>query len=172
MKDKKKIKMEFVVENTMNNHEKFGAIRGINYAITQAKIDTDLIIVAGDNLYDFSITSAIEDFKKYRKPIVGLYDTNSIDEAKKLGVVELEGNRLKSFSEKPEKPATTIVSTGIYIIPKEMLGKFDEYLKSGNNADAIGNFIKWMMGQTEVLGHVYKDTYRRVFDEYSSKPKV
>lgn len=178
--DRHNIKIDFVVESTMNNHEKFGQIKGISYAIEKAGIDTDLIIVAGDNFYDFSTKDAIEDFKKYKKPVVGLYDIGSIEDAKKFGVVGLRNGMIASFEEKPEKPKSTLVSTGIYVFPKEYLGKFDEYLKGGNNPDGVGYFIKWLSENSEVVGHIYKgrwydigtlDTYRKVFDEYSNRGK-
>ncbi len=175
---KHNIKIDMVIEKTMSNAEKFGAIRGINYAIKKARIDSDLIIVAGDNLYDFSLKDAIADFNRHRKPVVGLYNIRSKKEAKKFGVVALKNNRIVSFEEKPEKPKSTLISTGIYIFPKESLGKFEEYLKDGNNPDSPGYFIKWLSENTVVRGHVYHgkwydigtlDTYKRVFDEHGKK---
>ena len=172
------VKIDFVVEGTVSNSEKLGAIKGIRYAIEEAKIDTDLLIVAGDNLYDFSVKGVIDDLKKYGKPVVGLFDVGSVDEARKMGVVELKGNRIVAFSEKPAEPKTTMISTGIYAFPKEMLGSFGEYLDGGNNPDAVGYFIKWLSERKEVIGHLYEgkwhdigtlDTYRKVFDEYSRK---
>src|SRR5438445_1793543 len=47
------VKVKFATEKTMNNNEKFGAIKGIEYAIEKEQVDTDLLIIAGDNLYDF-----------------------------------------------------------------------------------------------------------------------
>ena len=172
------VKMDLVVENTMSNDEKFGAIRGINYAIKNARISTDLLIVASDNLYDFSAKDAITEFSRHRNPVVGLYDINSIEEAKKFGSVELDNGKIISFEEKPKKPRSTLISTGIYVFPKESLGKFDEYLNDGNNPDAPGYFIKWLSENTEVRGHVYHgkwcdvgtlESYRKVFDDYGKK---
>lgn len=170
--------IEYVTENTMNNNEKFGAISGIAHAIDNAKIDDDLMIVASDNFFDFDVKDMIDNFKKTGKPEIGLYDVKSIDEARKLGVVGLTGDRVTSFSEKPKEPESTLISIGIYIIPRNMLSKFNEYLKEGNNPDAPGYFVKWFSERTEVVGHVFNgewydigtlDIYRRVFDEYSSR---
>jgi glucose-1-phosphate thymidylyltransferase len=176
--DKRNVKIDFVVEETMNNRDKFGQIKGISYAIEQGRIDTDLIIVAGDNFYDFSIKDAIEVFKKYKRPVAGLYNLSSIEDAKKFGVVSLKNNMISAFEEKPKAPKSTLVSTGIYVFPKESLGEFDEYLKAGNNPDGVGNFVKWLSEKGEVVGHVYRgkwydigtlETYRKAFDEYSKK---
>jgi NDP-sugar pyrophosphorylase family protein len=63
-------------------------------------------------------------------------------------------------------------------MPKEMLGKFDEYLTETKNSDKIGDFVKWLAASTEVHGYVYKEkwhdigsleTYKQVFDEYTKR---
>ncbi|MDE1833625.1 MAG: NTP transferase domain-containing protein, partial [Candidatus Micrarchaeota archaeon] len=82
-----KANVSMVVEHTAHNKEKFGAIKGIEYAIEQGKIDEDLIIIAGDNLYDFSVSEIIQHFNKDRKPTIGLYDTKDLEGAKRFGNV-------------------------------------------------------------------------------------
>ena len=139
---KQDVGISFVVENTFNNNEKFGSIKGIRYAIEKAKIDDDLLVIAGDNFYDFSIKGVIDDMKNYKKPVVGLFDIGSVEEAKKFGVVETKDNRISAFHEKPAEPKTTMISTGIYAIPRDMLGSFDDYLKGGNNTNVPGLFCK------------------------------
>jgi glucose-1-phosphate thymidylyltransferase len=172
------VSVKFVVENATNNNEKFGAIKGIAYAIEQEKIEEDLIVIAGDNLYDFSVNEIIDHFEKNRKPTIALYDISSKDEAKKFGVVEINGNMVVSFDEKPEDPKTSLISTAIYIFPKESLHYFGDYLKEKNNPDKIGIFIKWLIDKTEVHGYIYKgkwydigtiETYKKVFDEYTKR---
>lgn len=118
--------IKLVVEPSVHNGEKFGAIKGINYTIDKAGINNDLLVVAGDNFYTFSLAELVSHFNKYRVPTVALYDVKSLEEAKKLGVVSVQGDKVVSFEEKPEKPKSTLISTGIYIFPKEMLGKFRE----------------------------------------------
>lgn len=176
--EKTNIKIEFVIEDTSNHNEKFGAVKGIGYAIKEKHIDTDLIVIAADNLYEFSIKNVIEHFNKYRKPTVVFYDIGSKEEAKKFGVAKLEGDRVVSFEEKPENPKSTLVSTAIYLFPKESLSLIADYLKETKDSDRLGDFIKWLIAKTEVHGYVYKekwhdigtlDTYKRVFDEYTKK---
>ncbi|MGI0133378.1 MAG: nucleotidyltransferase family protein, partial [Candidatus Micrarchaeaceae archaeon] len=84
-------KIRFVTEHTMHNNEKFGQVKGIAHAIEKAGISDDVIIIAGDNLYDFSVKEMIAHFDRTRKPIVGLYDVGSKEVAKKLGVVAMQG---------------------------------------------------------------------------------
>lgn len=151
-----KKKIELVVEPAMENGNKLGAIKGIQYAIEKAGITGDLIVIAGDNFYNSSISTAIEHFESSRKATVCVHDVGSLEEAKRFGIVHMNGDLIKSFEEKPENPNSTMASTGIYIYPKEVLHKFSEYLSSGNSPDAPGYFLKWLIGNTEVHGVVQK----------------
>ena len=170
--------VSMVVEHTTGNHEKFGAVKGIEYAIEQGKIDEDLIIIAGDNLYDFSVSKIIEYFNRNREPTIGLYDTGDLEGAKKFGNVELKGDVVTSFVEKPEHPKSSLIAIAMYVIPKEMLGMFKDYLNDKNNPDGMGNFIEWLIKKTGVKGFIFHgnwhdigtvETYKKVFDEYGKK---
>src|SRR5271157_291434 len=104
------IHIKLIVEKGKNDSEKLGTIRGIAYDIEKAKIDSDLVIIAGDNLYDLAIKDVVSYFEQHRKPTVVLYDLGSIQEATKFGVVELSGEKIVSFAEKPAEPKSTLVS--------------------------------------------------------------
>ncbi len=168
-----KKKIEIVVEPTMHHGEKFGAIKGIEYTIKSTKLDEDLIIVAGDNYYTFALDKAISHFKKSRKVTIALHDIKLLEDAKRFGVVETDGDRIIGFQEKPQNPKSSLISTGIYVFPRETLGKFSEYLGDGNNTDAPGYFLQWLISNEEIDGVVYREswydigtieTYRKVFD--------
>ncbi len=166
-----------VVEPTVHNGHKFGAIKGIHYAIEKAGIDDDLIIIAGDNFYTTSVSRAISQFEHSDKsPTICVHDVGSKEEARKFGVVELEGKRIKRFEEKPQEPKSSIISTAIYVYPKKMLQKFGEYLEEKNNSDAPGYFLQWLIKDTEVHGVVNDgewydigtlETYRKVYERFA-----
>jgi glucose-1-phosphate thymidylyltransferase len=170
--------VELVVEPSMNHGEKFGAVKGINYTIEKAGLNDDLLIVAGDNFYNFSLSKMIKHFKAEHKPTIALHDIKSKDEARRFGVVTANGHRVIGFEEKPEHPKSTLVSTGIYIFPKDMLHKFKEYVSDGNNPDAPGYFIQWLIKTNEMHCVVHEEewfdigtleTYKKVVEEYLHK---
>ncbi len=174
-------KLELIIEPTMHEGEKYGAIRGINHSIEKANLNDDLMIIAGDNFYDFDLSKMMEHFNRSRKPTIAVYDVKSLDEAKRFGVVTLNGDKVVGFQEKPEHPRSTLISTGIYIFPRELLGKFKEYLNDKNNPDAPGYFVQWLIKYSELEAVVYKgkwfdvgtvDTYKKVFDMNLTKYAV
>ncbi len=165
-------RMDMVIEPTMHNGEKFGAIRGISYAIEKARLKSDLMVIAGDNFYDFDLSALISHFRETRRPTIAAFDVGAVEEARKFGVVTVKGDRIVDFQEKPETPSSTLVSTGIYLFPKETLPMYKEYLADKNNPDAPGYFVKWLLSRTQLDAVVYTgswfdvgtlETYGKVF---------
>lgn len=171
-------KLELLIEPTMDHGNKLGAIRGIEYAIENANIKEDLMIIAGDNFYKWSVSDAIEHFKKSgRKATICVHDVGSKEDARKLGIVKMKGDVIIEFEEKPDNPSSTLASTGIYIYPRELLPKFREYLEGKNNPDAPGYFLKWLINKTEVHAVVHRgewydigtlETYSKVYSLFNS----
>jgi glucose-1-phosphate thymidylyltransferase len=146
--------VELIVEETLSEEEKLGTIGAIRYAISKLGLD-DYLIVAGDNLFSFSLD---EFLKRYNgKPLIAVYDVGDFELAKRYGVVVLEGDRVVDFQEKPLQPKSTLISTGVYALPKEIIGMVDEYLKDGNR-DSPGYFIEWLLRKgVEVYAYKFDD---------------
>lgn len=176
---KKKIKL--IVEETSEEKEKMGAIGSLNYLIKKEKINEDLLVVAGDNLFDFELADFADFFRQKKAPIVAFYDIGSLEEAKKFGVAELDKDKkIVSFEEKPLKPKNTLISTACYLFPKETLKLFNEYISNKNNPDAPGYFVKWLSQKKPVYGFGFKgrwfdighmDAYKEANIEYEARLK-
>ena len=175
----KGLDIELVVEPTLHEGEKFGAIKGIDYTIKKSNLKDDLLIIAGDNFHSFDLSKLIMHSSKHSKITTALHNIKDINEAKRFGVVSLEGSIIKEFEEKPQNPKSTLISTCIYMIPKEHLSKFDEYISNKNNPDSPGYFIQWLVkNKNEVHAMVYDDywydvgtpeSYKKVFEDYAGK---
>ena len=84
-------------------------------------IDDDLLVVAGDNLFDFSLAGFAE-FRQAKgtASAVAVHDCGDVELATHYGVVELaEDDRIVSFEEKPSEPRSTLVGDrGIPLRPR------------------------------------------------------
>jgi glucose-1-phosphate thymidylyltransferase len=170
--------VELIVEQTRSNGEKLGAVKGMQYAIKKANISDSLLVIAGDNFYNFSLVEIFKHFKKYGKTTIALHDIKSLEEAKRFGVATVEGDRVTGFEEKPKEPKSTLISTGIYIFPKEALAGLDKYIAENANRDDLGRFLAWLIAVGEVHGIKYSgdwfdigtvETYRKIFDSYADR---
>jgi len=146
--------IEIINDGTKSNDDRLGALGDMHYAINAKKLDEDLAVIAGDNLFDFSLGNLIEFFKKIKSNIIVLHDVMDLELAKSYGVVETKDNIISNFEEKPVKPKSTLVSTGIYIFPKKTISLIKKYISQGNNSDKTGSFIEWLYKIDKVYAYV------------------
>jgi glucose-1-phosphate thymidylyltransferase len=109
-----------------------------------------MIVIAGDNLLSFDVAEFVDFFEEKGTPCLAAYDVGSKERAKSYGLVELDGDRVVDFQEKPDDPKSTLVSIACYAFPAETLPKFDEYLEDGNNPDEPGWFLQWLQNRGDV----------------------
>ncbi len=122
---KGKNKVNVFIEDANNEDEKLGALFSVATCIKENKINDDLLLVAGDNYFDFSVEQFIATFDK--SPLVAVFDIQNKEEAKKFGVVVGQNGVVNKFMEKPDNPPSTLVSTGCSIIPQELLKNLCDY---------------------------------------------
>ena len=154
-------KLTLFNDQTNSNSDRLGQIGDLQKAIEDLKLNDDIIIIAGDNLFNFSLASSYQFFMKTRKIINPLYDIKSKEAARQLGNAAIDNeNRIISFEEKPKEPKSTYVSLGIYYIPKEQLDLFRRYIDEGNDADKMGYFCAWVLkSKTPFCGFVYTEKW-------------
>jgi glucose-1-phosphate thymidylyltransferase len=154
---------EIFAEESMREEEKRGAIGALSMLIKEKAIDDDLLVIAGDNLFDFDVSRFVSSHNG--APVVALYDMCEVQKAAgKYGVVTLgEDMVIKEFHEKPENPPSSLISTGCYFFPRSSLCMIHQYLAEGQNPDAPGFFISWLSKKTTVHGFVF-DSSARWFD--------
>ena len=158
-----------------SDSQEVGLEEAIDYVIKHAKVSSDVLIISTDNYYDFSIGKIVEHFKKSGSTTIGVYEMDSVEERRKLGIVSMEGDRVTELQEKPENPRSTMCSIGIYAFPKSALGMFERYVKEGNNPDAFGYFVDWYCKKNPTEGVVCRgkwfdigtlETYKHVYEIY------
>ncbi|MFI5266785.1 MAG: NDP-sugar synthase [Chloroflexota bacterium] len=137
-------------DGTTSDVDKLGAVGDIRLVIGRNRIDDDLLVVAGDNLFDFRLQHFVEFFRSHGSS-VGLYDTGDLEIMKQYAVVELDplSDRVTDFLEKPPRPRSTLAATCIYLWRREHLPLVEGY---GGNMDAPGHYVQWLTKQVDVYG--------------------
>jgi glucose-1-phosphate thymidylyltransferase len=152
-------KPTLTVEDTTEENEKFGVVGALAQLVDREGIeDSDLLVIAGDNLISFDVSDFIDHFEASGTPTLAAYDVGSREKAKSYGLVELDGEEVVEFQEKPEDPNSTLVSIACYAFPADQV-RFDEYLSGGNNPDEPGWFIQWLVDSTEVTAFTFEDAW-------------
>ena len=109
-KDSFEKNIKILNDGTNNNEVRSGGIGDLWFAIEKENIRDDVLIVAGDNLFDFSLKPFINFFKQNNNIVNAVYKLGSKKKAKRFGVVELKSKQIVSFE---EKKAGKIVVTSI-----------------------------------------------------------
>ncbi|AFK18797.1 NDP-sugar synthase [Haloferax mediterranei ATCC 33500] len=143
------------VEDTSAEDEKFGVVGALEQLIDREEVDEDLVVIAGDNLISFDVADFVDFFYEKDEPCLAAYDVQDRERAKSYGLVELDGDRVVNFQEKPDDPKSTLVSIACYAFPAEDLPKFDEYLAGDNNPDEPGWFMQWLQQNGDVFAYTF-----------------
>jgi glucose-1-phosphate thymidylyltransferase len=168
-------------DGTMTNDTRLGAIRDMELVVREASIDDDLLVIAGDNLFDLDIAAFLKFAESHNDGVsVALHEVGSLEAAKKFGVVRIDGkNLVTDFEEKPSSPKSTLISTGIYFFPREKVALLSEYVNlEGAKLDAPGHYIKWLSANGKVYGFPFSEkwydigdleSYKRADEEYKKR---
>lgn len=153
-----KKEIEIVNDNTNSNDDRLGAMGDIQFVIDNKKIDDDLMVIAGDNLFEFSLKDVMSLFKD--SPVIALYDVGSVELAKKYGIVTIDSSgKIINFVEKPAEPESTLSSTGVYLYPKDTVKMISEFLSEGGSQDKTGSFLEWLYKKKAVYCYTSKEKW-------------
>ena len=146
-----KVKIKLINDTSTSDETKLGALKDLMLAWKD--INEEVLILASDNLLGFSLKY----FKTKEEGIlVAVHNLESIEEAKKHGIVELKNNEIIGLEEKPIQPKSTLASICCYRFNKETKGLLETYLKEGNK-DNTGNFVKYLIGKQKINAFLFKE---------------
>ena len=144
-------KITVVDDGTSSNETRLGAVRDIQYAIDTLSIDDDMLVIAGDNVLDFSLTKFVSYAKDKNTSCIMRYFEASEKKLQKCGVVSIDANDLiTDMEEKPECPKSNWCCPPFYYYTKEDAKLVKVGIESGCGVDAPGSYIAWLCTQTKV----------------------
>lgn len=144
-------KITVVDDGTVSNEERLGAVKDIQFAIEKLGLDSDMLVIAGDNLLDFSLTAFIRYARQKNASCILRYYEPSEQKLLKCGVVTLDENdRVLRMTEKSPDPATHWCCPPFYYYTKEDARLVSEGIAAGCGTDAPGSYIAWLCGRTAV----------------------
>lgn len=169
-KIKSKIPIEIINDGTLSNDDRLGAVGDVNFAINKKKITNDIIVIAGDNLFEFSLKGSYNLFRNVKSTTIALHDVKDLKLATLYGVVAIDNNKkIIDFQEKPKKPKSTLISTGVYFFPKKQISLIKEYVEKNVDADKTGSFIQWLYNKVEVYAYVTHKAWHDIGDKEQLK---
>jgi glucose-1-phosphate thymidylyltransferase len=134
-----------VCDATTSEDDRLGAIGDIGFVLEACRLDDDLVVVAGDNLFDSDISGFGDYARSVAAPTLAVYDVGDLAEMAKYNQVQTDGEgRITFFEEKPANATTTLAGIALYYYPRNTLPLIRDYLAAGNNPDQPGRLIEWL----------------------------
>jgi glucose-1-phosphate thymidylyltransferase len=149
-------------DGTTSNQDRLGAIGDIDFVA----LDDDLLVIASDNLFDYSLADYESYWRGKGGSCIAVYDVGDRELAKKYGLVDVDADdRVTNFVEKPEHPPTTLCATATYLYTREHAALIPTYLREGNPPDQPGNFIAWLHTRAPVYAYRFPGEWYDIGDQ-------
>ena len=147
-----RLELEVVDDGTESDETKLGAIGDLDLVIRSRGLDDDLLVAAGDSIFD---GARLQDFARLglekQAPVEAVYDVADLEAVKRYSVITADDEgRIVAFEEKPDDPQSTLAGIALYFYPRSTLPLIGRYVAEGNNPDQPGRLVEWLYPRTPV----------------------
>lgn len=138
-------------DGTYTNETRLGAVRDLILAIETYHLNEDLLVVAADNILDFSFRGFVEAFHEKGTSMIMCHHEPEIWKLQRTGVIAVDENmRVMQMQEKPAEPVSHWAVPPFYIYRKEDLPLIRTAIENGCGADAPGNLAHYLVDRTPI----------------------
>jgi len=166
---------ELLNDGATDNENRRGAIADLKYSLETIGGKSPLMVMAGDNLYQFDFSDMIDYHIEKNADVVAARQETDPQKLMKTGVASLDASgRIVDFQEKPAEPESQYAVPCLYIFTPRTLSLVDEYLSSGENPDAPGHFVSWLHSRVPVYAFRFDSNLYSIGDieSYEQTRKV
>jgi glucose-1-phosphate thymidylyltransferase len=150
-REKTAFNFKIINDGSTGDADKLGAIGDIHLVITRENVTGDLVVVAGDNLFDSSLAPFVEFARGKKTAVLAVYDVGDLDQIRKYNSITLDPEgKITFFEEKPKNPTSTLTGIALYYFPAGVVKLIRAYIAEGNNPDQPGRLIQWLYPRVPV----------------------
>ena len=137
--------IRIVDDGTETNETRLGAVRDLILALDECCVEEDVLVLAADNILDFSFRGFVEAFHEKGTSMIMCHYEPEVWKLQRTGVIAVDDDmKVLQMQEKPEKPVSHWAVPPFYIYRKEDLPIIRAALAHGCGADAPGNLARYM----------------------------
>ena len=136
-------------DGTTTNETRLGAVRDLILALETFRIDEDVLVVAADNVLEFSFKGFVEEFHRKGTSMIMCHHEPELYKLQRTGVIEVDADmRVLQMQEKPQVPVSHWAVPPFYIYRREDLDLVRHAVENGCGADAPGNLAHYLVDKT------------------------
>ncbi|MCR4834450.1 MAG: nucleotidyltransferase family protein [Butyrivibrio sp.] len=145
----KKNKIRVIDDGTSTNETRLGAVRDIQLSVEG--INDDVLVMAGDNMLDFSLVPFITFASSIGTSCVMCHEEDSLEALRKTAVITTTSEgKIISYEEKPQEPKGNLAVPPFYYYREQDIKRIAEALEDGCGYDAPGSFAAWLCGNVDL----------------------
>ena len=143
--------IRIIDDGTSSNETRLGAVRDLLLAISQCQVDDDIMVLAADNILDFSFQGFVDFFHKKGSSVIMCYHEPELKRLQRTGVIAVDDTmRVLEMQEKPQVPVSELAVPPFYIYRRSDLPLIKDCLAHGCGFDAPGNLAHYLVDVTSI----------------------
>ncbi len=143
--------ISIIDDGTTDNENRLGAVKDLLLAIDEFDINDDIIVLAADNVLDFSFQGFVNFFKQKNTSVIMCHHEPELYKLQRTGVIAVdEDMKVLEMQEKPEHPVSNWAVPPFYIYKKNDLPLIRDCLNHGCGFDAPGNLAHYLVNATTI----------------------
>ena len=146
-----RIPVRILDDGTFTNETRLGAVRDLILALETFNVDDDILVVAADNILDFSLRGFVEAFRQRGTSMIMCYHEPELYKLHRTGVIKVDDDfRVLQMQEKPQDPVSHWAVPPFYLYRREDLPLIRHAIEDGCGHDAPGNLAHYLVDKTIV----------------------
>ena len=145
------VRVTVVDDGTMSNETRLGAVMDIQFAIDKLGLDSDMLVIAGANVLEFSLKKFLRYAADKGTSCIMRYYEPEEKRLRKCGVVTIDdADRIVRMAEKPAEPESHWCCPPFYYYTRNDARLVEKGIEAGCGTDAPGSYIAWLCTQAPV----------------------
>ena len=143
--------IRIIDDGTTDNENRLGAVKDLLLAIDEFDINDDIMVLAADNVLDFSFQGFVDFFKQKNTSVIMCHHEPELYKLQRTGVIAVDDHmKVLEMQEKPEHPVSNWAVPPFYIYKKNDLPLIRDCLNHGCGFDAPGNLAHYLVNATTI----------------------
>ena len=123
--------------------------------------DREFMVILGDNVVTEDVSCFVEDFKKEKEKFKAKILIAKVTDPQNYGVVTFKGKKIASIVEKPKKPSSFYVNTGLWMFLPEVFEHLKQLKKSPRGeyeiTDVLASYVEQGLLTYSILKSAWTD---------------
>ena len=138
-------------DGTTDNDNRLGAVRDLLLTISECAVNDDILVVAADNILDFSFQGFVDFFHEKNSSVIMCHHEPELRRLQRTGVIAVdEDMRVTEMQEKPQQPVSNWAVPPFYIYHRNDLPLIRDCMNHGCGFDAPGNLAHYLVDVTTI----------------------